>query len=371
MMKVPLLDVPAQNAELKAELMGAFEMVLDSGYFILGPEVEAFEAEAARYLGVDHAIGVSSGTDALIVALLAAGVGPGDEVICPSFTFFATAGSVVRTGATPVFVDSEEDSFNLDLTGADDLVSDRTKAIIPVHLFGRCAAMGKVRAFARRHSLVIIEDAAQSLGASICTRKCGTMGEFGTYSFFPSKNLGGFGDGGMVSCADPERAERVRRLRNHGMFPRYYHAEVGGNFRLDALQAAMLRRKLPHLDHYGQKRSDNAAFYREAFADLDPGRVTLPLAGSAEEGVIWNQFTLKVHGERDALKAHLLANEVGCEIYYPVPLHRQECFAALPARHLPVADKLAGEVLSIPVYGELGEARRGRVVEVVKSFFES
>lgn len=371
MLTVPLLDVPAQNRSLKDELMKTFEEVLDSGYFILGPQVEAFEEEAARYLGGGHAIGISSGTDALIVALMAAGVGPGDEVICPSFTFFATAGSIARIGAVPVFVDSEEASFNLDLDGADELVTERTKAVMPVHLFGRCAAMGKVKAFARKHSLMIIEDTAQSLGASICTKKCGTMGDFGTYSFFPSKNLGGFGDGGMVSCADPDRAERVRRLRNHGMFPKYYHSEVGGNFRIDALQAALLRKKLPHLDSYGTGRAENAAYYLEQFADLDPERVTLPLAGTAEEGVIWNQFTLKVHGERDALKAHLLDHQVGCEIYYPVPLHRQECFAGLPERSLPVAEKMAAEALSIPVYAELGEERRDRVVEVVKAFFES
>ena len=351
--------------------METFEKVLDSGYFILGPEVEAFEVEAAEYLGVPETIGISSGTDALIVALLAAGIGPGDEVICPSFTFFATAGSIARVGATPVFVDSEEAGFNLDLSAADCFVNERTKAIMPVHLFGRCAGMGKVKSFARRHGLEIIEDTAQSLGASLCSRKCGTMGDYGTYSFFPSKNLGGFGDGGLVSCNDPVKAERVRRLRNHGMFPKYYHSMIGGNFRIDALQAALLRKKLPHLDSYGRGRAENAAFYLEEFADLDPGRMTLPLAGTADEGVIWNQFTLKVHGEREALKAHLLENQVGCEIYYPVPLHQQECFAHLPKVQLPVAEKLATEVLSIPVYAELGEERRQRVVDVVKSFFNS
>ena len=347
--------------------MATFEQVLDSGYFILGPEVEAFEAEAAEYLGVVETIGVSSGTDALIVALLAAGIGPGDEVICPSFTFFATAGSIARVGATPVFVDSEEAGFNLDLAMADSLVTERTKAIMPVHLFGRSAVM----AFAKKHGLEVIEDTAQSLGASLSGRKCGTMGDYGTYSFFPSKNLGGFGDGGLVSCNDPVKAERVRKLRNHGMFPKYYHAMVGGNFRIDALQAALLRKKLPHLDSYGEGRAANAAFYLEQFADFDPARVTLPLAGTADEGVIWNQFTLKVHGEREALKTHLLENQVGCEIYYPVPLHQQECFAHLPKAEFPVADKLAAEVLSIPVYAELGEERRQRVVDVVKSFFES
>jgi dTDP-4-amino-4,6-dideoxygalactose transaminase len=368
---VPLLDVPAQNAGLKEELMETFERVLDSGYFILGPEVEAFEKEAADYLGARYAIGISSGTDALIVALMAAGIGPGDEVICPAFTFFATAGSIARVGAVPVFVDSEEAGFNLDLVGADELVTGRTKAIMPVHLFGRCAAMEKVVSFARKHSLIVIEDAAQSLGASFEGKKCGTMGDFGTYSFFPSKNLGGFGDGGMVSCDDEEMAESVRRLRNHGMFPKYYHPQVGGNFRIDALQAALLRKKLPHLDSYGRGRAENAAFYRENFVELDPARVTLPLAGTAEEGVIWNQFTLKVHGERDALKDYLLKNGVGCEIYYPVPLHRQECFAHLSRVELPVAEKLAEEVLSIPVYAELGEERRARVVEVLKAFFGS
>ena len=370
-MKVPLLDVPAQNAGLKAELMETFERVVDSGYFILGPEVEAFEKEAAEYLGTNHAVGVSSGTDALIVALMAAGVQAGDEVICPSFTFFATAGSIARIGAVPVFVDSEEDSFNLDLSGADELVSEKTKAIMPVHLCGRCAAMGKVKAFARKHSLTVIEDTAQSLGASICSKKCGTMGDFGTYSFFPSKNLGGFGDGGMVSCDDDEKAESLKRLRNHGMFPKYYHSQVGGNFRIDALQAALLRKKLPHLDSYGRGRAENAAYYLEQFADFDQARVTLPKSGRAEDGVIWNQFTLKVHGERDALKAHLLEHEVGCEIYYPVPLHKQECFGNLTQRTLPVAEKLSDEVLSIPVYAELGEARREKVAEVASSFFKS
>lgn len=351
--------------------MKAFEEVLDSGYFILGPEVEAFEQEAAAYLGAKHAIGVSSGTDALVVALMAAGVGPGDEVICPSFTFFASAGSIARVGALPVFVDSEYDSFNLDLKEADGLITERTKAIMPVHLFGRSADMNEVNAFAARHSLVVIEDTAQSLSASLEGRKCGTMSDFGTYSFFPSKNLGGFGDGGLVSCGDDEKAEKVRRLRNHGMFPKYYHAMVGGNFRIDALQAALLRKKLPHLDSYGRGRSDNAAFYLGEFEDLDQERVTLPLEGGAEEGVIWNQFTLKVHGERDALRDHLIANQVGCEIYYPVPLHKQECFSHLAPAELPVAERLAEEVLSIPVYAELGEERRARVVEVVKSFFES
>lgn len=363
--------MPAQNAPLKEELMRTFEEVLDSGYFILGPQVEEFEKEAAQYLGGGEAIGVSSGTDALIVSLLAAGIGPGDEVICPSFTFFATAGSIVRAGAIPVFVDSREDDFNMDLASAEGAVTQRTKAIVPVHLFGRTMAMDEVRAFAERHGLVIIEDTAQSLGASDKGRKCGTMGDFGAYSFFPSKNLGGFGDGGLVSCQDPEKAERVRRLRNHGMFPKYFHEEVGGNFRLDALQAALLRKKLPHLDSYGEGRARNAAYYLDQLSGLDAERVTLPLAGKAEEGVIWNQFTLKVHGERDALKEHLLQHEVGCEIYYPVPLHRQKCFANLPAIELPVAEKLADEVLSIPVYAELGEARRERVVNVVTSFFNS
>lgn len=368
---VPLLDVPAQNAPLRDELLQVFESVLDSGYFILGPEVEAFEKEAAEYLGVPHAIGVSSGTDALIVALLAAGVGPGDEVICPSFTFFSTAGSAVRVGATPVFVDSLEDSFNIDLESVKSRITSKTKAIIPVHLFGRSCEIAGVMEFADEHDLVVIEDTAQSFSASVDSRKCGTFGHLGTYSFFPSKNLGGYGDGGLVSCLDDDLAEKVRQLRNHGMHPKYYHAMVGGNFRIDALQAALLRKKLPHLDSYGEARAENARYYLGEFSELDSEQVTLPLPGAAEEGVIWNQFTLKVHGRRDELKAHLLESQVGCEVYYPVPLHQQECFSHFEAGPLPVAEKLASEALSIPVFGELGEERRERVVEVVKSFFKS
>ena len=370
-MNVPLLDVPAQNGPLRSELVSAFEEVLDSGYFILGPEVEAFEKEVADYLGVSHTIAVSSGTDALIVSLLAAGIGPGDEVLCPSFTFFATAGSVVRVGATPIFVDADEVSFNIDVESAKSRLTSKTKAIIPVHLFGRSCEIGEVMEFAKEHDLFVIEDTAQSLSASFGSQKCGTFGHLGTYSFFPSKNLGGFGEGGLVSCQDDELAERVRQLRNHGMYPKYYHAMIGGNFRIDAIQAAMLRKKLPHLDSYGRARAENAACYLEELASLDEERVTLPLPGTAEEGVIWNQFTLRVHGERDALKAHLMDNQIGCDVYYPVPLHQQECFSYLESEALPVSEKLAGEVLSIPIFGELGEERRARVIEVVKSFFQS
>lgn len=226
-------------------------------------------------------------------------------------------------------------------------------------------------AFARKHDLVVIEDAAQALGASVCSRKCGTIGDFGAYSFFSPKILGGFGDSGMVSCQKAELAEKVRRLRNHGMFPKYDHAEVGGNFRLDALQAALLCEKLPHLDACGVGRADNAAIYLDAFVGLDRERVTLPLPGTSDQGVIWNQFTLQVHGDRDALKEHLLEHGVGCQVYDPVPLHRQECFAELPKRSLPVAEKLAKEVLSIPVFAERGDERREQVVKVVKTFFES
>ncbi|MGJ8696827.1 MAG: DegT/DnrJ/EryC1/StrS family aminotransferase [Verrucomicrobiaceae bacterium] len=372
-MNVPLLDVPAQNAPLKDEFMQAFESVLDSGYFILGPEVEGFEAETAAYLDTAHTVAVSSGTDALVVALMAAGVGPGDEVICPSFTFFATAGSVARLGAVPVFAEVEEDSFNIDVGSCAALVNERTKAIIPVHLFGRSAAMDEVNALAKKHSLVVIEDTAQSLGARFGDKMCGTMSDYGTYSFFPSKNLGGFGDGGLVSCGSEENAERVRQLRNHGMFPKYYHSMVGGNFRIDALQAALLRKKLPHLDSYGQGRSDNAAYYANRFESLDGELVSPPLPGTAGEGVIWNQYTLRVHqGQRDALKEYLLGEGVGCEIYYPVPLHLQECFKGLQTAgegKLPVSEKLAAEVLSIPIFAELGEERRERVADVVTSFF--
>ncbi len=373
-MPVPLLDLNRQNLALHAELTAAFERVLASGHFIMGSEVEAFEKECATFLGVKHAITVSSGTDAILVALMALGIGPGDEVICPAFTFFATAGCIARVGATPVFADVDAVTFNLDQADAAKRITKRTKAIIPVHLFGQSAEMAKLMVLAHENRLTVIEDAAQSLGARYRERCCGTIGDCGTFSFFPSKNLGGFGDGGLVSTNRDDLAEKIRLLRTHGAKPKYYHKVVGGNFRLDALQCALLRVKLPHLPAYIAARQRNAATYLEKLAGLPgvaqagtPEAATARIVLPAEQHPcthIWNQFTLHVPGpgRRDALKQHLTAAGIGTEIYYPLPLHRQDCFADLPRVALPVAEQLAGEVLSIPIFPELTEAEQNAIV---------
>ncbi len=366
-MPVPLLDVNAQNLPLEAELKRVFESVLHSGRFILGEEVEAFERECAAAIGAKHAISISSGTDALLAALMALGIGPGDEVLCPSFTFFATAGSIARTGAAPRLCDVREDDFNLDLDSAARLVNSRTRAIMPVHLFGQCCDMDAVRAFAEEHGLVVIEDCAQSIGATFAGVQCGNFGGFGCFSFFPSKNLGGFGDGGLVTTNDDALAEQIVKLRNHGMHPRYYHQIVGGNFRMDALQCALLRVKLRQLDSYAAGRARNAAWYATNLPL--PGGCALP-AALPGRGHVWNQFTLRISGEgrRDALRQHLTERGIGCEIYYPVPLHLQECFAHLPAADCPVSETLAREVFSIPVYPELTSAQLEEVAAAFGSF---
>ncbi len=376
-MGVPLLDLTRQNAALHGELAAAFERVLHSGQFILGPEVEALEAEAAQFLGARHAVAVSSGTDAILVALMALGIGPGDEVVCPAFTFFATAGCVARVGATPVFAEVDPVTFNLDPADAARRITPRTRAIIPVHLFGQSAAMDPLLALARERGLAVIEDAAQALGARHGGRACGTLGDAGAFSFFPSKNLGGFGDGGLVVTGRDELDAKIRQLRAHGAKPKYFHAMVGGNFRLDALQCALLRVKLPHLPAYTEARRRNAAAYDAELGRL-PGvaradapaaagaRLVLPAALPGNDH-IWNQYTLRVPGagRRDALRQHLAARGIGTEIYYPLPLHRQACFGRLPRVELAVADRLAAEVLSLPIFPELTEAERQTVTTAV------
>ncbi len=369
-MPVPLLDVNAQNHAIKSELRAAFDSVLESGRFIMGVEVEQFEAELAEYLGVKHAVGVSSGTDAILLALMALGVGHGDEVICPSFTFFATAGCIARTGATPVFCDCHPDSFNIDFGSAEVCITGRTKAIIPVHLFGQAVDMDACMVFAEKHGLSVVEDTAQSLGARYKGKACGAIGDFGTYSFFPSKNLGGLGDGGLLVTQDDKLAEIAVKMRNHGMHPRYYHQMVGGNFRLDALQAALLRVKFRYYADYTRRRQENAAYYHEQLAGIE--EVTLPVTDEGNEH-IWNQFTIRVPaGKRDALRDSLLDQGIGCEIYYPVPMHQQECFAHLAGNakaDFTVTEQLAGEVLSIPVYPELTREQQNEVVAAIRSFF--
>lgn len=394
-MSVRLLDVNAQNHPLARELREAFERVLASGMFIMGSEVTMFEEECARAVDAKHAIAVSSGTDALLLALMAMDIGPGDEVLVPTFTFFATAGCVSRTGATPVFVDVCPICFNIDPADARAKITAKTRAIIPVHLFGQCADMDAVNALAREHNLRVIEDAAQSMGSRYRNHSCGTIGDAGIFSFFPSKNLGGFGDSGMMVTNDDGLAARAKRLRNHGMEPKYYHREIGGNFRIDALQAALLRVKLPHLPAYSDARAANAAFYRAELARLvgvvsaDPAdcrcfadqekrlvdanaRIVLPVAYGHNHH-IWNQFTLRVRGdgERDRLRSHLESAGIGCEVYYPLTLDQQNCFANLPAtarRPCPVAHRLATEVLSIPVYPELPAEGRTEVVAAIEAF---
>ncbi|HYE33782.1 MAG TPA: DegT/DnrJ/EryC1/StrS family aminotransferase [Methylomirabilota bacterium] len=387
-MPVPLLDVNAQNLPLAAELQETFARVLHSGQFILGQEVTAFEDEVAQLCGVKHAIGVTSGTDAILLALMTLGIGPGDEVITPSFTFFATAGCVSRAGATPVFVDSCPQCFNINPDHLAAKITSRTKAIIPVHLFGQPAEMDRILEIASARNIPVIEDAAQSMGALYKGRSCGSMGDFGAFSFFPSKNLGGFGDGGMLVCNDDALAEKARLLRVHGSKPKYYHKHVGANFRIDALQAALLRVKLRHFSSYNAKRASNAGYYLERLAKLpgvalpsqssscpsevDEARLILPSARLDVEH-IWNQFTFRLTraGERDALHRFLLERKIGNEIYYPVPLHKQECFANVQTGALPIAEKLASQVLSIPVYPELTRAQQDEVIGAIGDFLST
>jgi dTDP-4-amino-4,6-dideoxygalactose transaminase len=361
---VPLLDLNRQNAVLHSELTAAFERVLRSGHFILGAEVEAFERECAAFLGAKHAIAVSSGTDAILVALMALDLPAGAEVICPAFTFFATAGCIARAGLTPVFADVEASSFNLDPVDVARRITPRTKAIMPVHLFGQSADMEPLFALAKQHNLAVIEDAAQALGAKHRGKSCGTFGDFGTYSFFPSKNLGGFGDGGLVVTDRDDLADKVRLLRTHGAKPKYYHKRIGGNFRLDALQCALLRVKLPHLPAYTTARQKNAAFYTEKLRGMN--FITLPIVAPHNDH-IWNQYTLRIPGpgRRDALRQTLTTAGIGHEIYYPLPLHQQECFAHLPRVSLPVSEQLAAEVISIPVFPELTGPERAEVSDAV------
>ncbi len=365
---VPLLDLRAQYATMRGEIELAMKRVVESQHFILGPEVEALEREVADYCDTRHAVGVSSGTDALLIALMALGVQPGDEVITTPFTFFATAGTVARLGARTVFVDIEPGTFNIDTARIEAALSSRTKAIIPVHLFGRLANMDAVQDIARGAGVAAVEDAAQAIGAyDAGGRRAGALGEMGAFSFFPSKNLGAFGDAGMVTTSDAELDGLLRRLRVHGMEPKYFHGLVGGNFRLDALQAAVLRVKLRYLDAWHEARRRNAARYRELFAQANVDRIVLP---ADVPGHIYNQFVIRAP-ERDALRAHLLAGHVGTEVYYPLPLHLQECFADLGGREgdFPHAERAAREVIALPIYPELEDAALERVVAVIADFY--
>lgn len=365
-MQVPLLDVGRGNKPLLAEIQQAFARICESGRFILGPDVQDLEKNVCNYTGAKHAIACASGSDAILLALMAYDIGPGDEVICPSFTFFATASAVARLGARPVFVDIDPVTFNIEAAKVSAAINAKTKAIIPVHLFGQCANMLELLALGTRHQIPIIEDAAQAIGAKFGGKHAGVMGQVGCYSFYPTKNLGGFGDGGLMTTNDDALAIKLRRLAAHGMSPRYYHPLLGINSRLDSLQAAVLNIKLPHLEEWAMLRRENATRYHKLLTAAGLDKVlTLPSTHSACVHV-WNQYTVRVPGgKRDAVRAALGAAGVGTEIYYPLPLHQQECFQSLGyvAGDLPETERAAKEVLSLPIFPELTVEEQNYTVE--------
>ena len=369
---VPLLDLAAQYAPIREEILAAIARVCDSQQFILGAEVAALERELSAFLGVGHAVAVSSGSDALLVAMMALGVGPGDEIITSTFSFFATAGCVARLGAKPRLVDIDPDTYNLDPAGVRAALSPRTKAIIPVHLYGLCAEMDPILAAASERGIAVIEDAAQAIGATYQGRSAGAMGTAGCFSFFPSKNLGAFGDAGLVTTNDVALAQEIRLLRNHGAERKYFHRRIGGNFRLDALQAAVLRVKLPHLAEWTAGRRRNAERYRSLFAEAGlADRVTLP-GEPPDRRHIFNQFVVRVP-RRDAVRAHLTENGIGTEIYYPVPFHLQECFADLGhvRGDFPHAEAAADSTIALPIYAELTEQQQSAVVAAIADALKS
>ena len=366
-MQVSLLDLKAQHATIRDEVMEAVTEVMDSQYFINGPAVKELEAQIAAYCDCTDAVGVASGTDALLCALMTLGVGPGDEVITSPYTFFATGGSIWRTGAKPVFVDIEPDTFNIDPAKIADAVTDKTKAIMPVHLYGQVADMDSILEVAQANDLLVIEDAAQAIGATYKDRKAGSLGTVGCFSFFPSKNLGGAGDGGMVTTTDADLAERLRIFRNHGAKPKYFHKWVGGNFRLDTLQAAVLIVKLKYLDQWSAGRRENAKKYDSLFADCDA--VTIPTVREENVSII-NQYVIRVP-RRDELMAHFKEKGIGTAIYYPLGLHMQECFTDLGYKEgdFPETERAAKESLALPIFPELSEDQIEYVAETVKAFF--
>ena len=370
-MKVPLLDLKPQYEQIRAEVEPALLEICQSQAFILGPKVQECEEAVAAYCGAAHGVGVTSGSDALIVALMAEDIGPGDEVVTTPYSFFATVGAIARVGAKPVFVDVERDTYNLDVAKLEAAVTARTKAIIPVHLYGQMADMDGVMAVAKKHGLVVIEDAAQAIGSEWKGRRAGSIGDYGCFSFFPSKNLGCFGDGGLVTMQDAAKAKKTKILRNHGSEPKYYHHLIGGNFRLDALQAAVVTIKLKYLDGWTAARQKNAERYRRLFAATGleaAGRVALPVAKANRH--IYNQFIVRAE-RRDELLAHLRARDVGTEVYYPVPLHLQECFRGLGHREgdFPESERAAKETLALPIYPDLTDDMAAWVVDSMAEFY--
>ncbi|MDP2861467.1 MAG: DegT/DnrJ/EryC1/StrS family aminotransferase [Desulfobacterales bacterium] len=376
-MKVPLLDLKAQYKTIKDEILDVTAGIFESQYFILGPHVEKLEKEIAEYCCVKYALGVSSGTDALLIALMAAGIGPGDSVITTPYTFFATAGSIARVGAKPIFADIDPDTYNLSPEKISEIVCSmkaaeraRLKAIMPVHLYGQCADMDPILDIAKKFNLLVIEDAAQAIGSEYKGRRAGSMGSFGCFSFFPSKNLGAFGDGGIVTVKAAAFYEKLHILRVHGSHPKYYHRYIGGNFRLDAIQAAIVSVKLKHLDGWTGARQKNAQRYAKLFeeAGLDK-KIKLPVQKEGRH--IYNQFVIEVPEKRDDLRDHLNNAGIGNEVYYPVPLHLQECFAYLGYRKgdMPVSEHAALQTIALPIYPELTEDMQAYVVEKIREFY--
>jgi dTDP-4-amino-4,6-dideoxygalactose transaminase len=370
--QVPLLDLSAQNAPLREEILAAITRVCDSQRFIMGPEVDALEEELSAILGVQDAVAVSSGTDALLLALMALGISRGDEVITSTYSFFASASAIARLGATPVFVDIDRETYNLDPAHIGAAVTPRTKAILPVHLFGLTADMDPIVDAASRAGIAIVEDAAQAIGATYKGRPAGGIGICGGFSFYPSKNLGAFGDAGLVTTNDREFARRLRSMREHGMAPKYHHAVIGGNFRMDALQAAILRVKAPHLAAWTNARRENATRYGILFREAGvTDLIALPVEPPGRRH-IFNQFVIRT-ARRDGLRAHLTERGIGTEVYYPVPLHLQPCFGYLGHRRgdFPVAEAAAAESLALPIYGELAPAQQQAVAGAVARFIHA
>jgi dTDP-4-amino-4,6-dideoxygalactose transaminase len=382
-LKIPFLDLKRQYDRIQHELIEATLEVYKTQQFILGPKVEAFEERIAAYCGCRYAVGVSSGTDALLISLMCAGVGRGDYVITTPYTFFATVGAVIRVGAFPLFVDIEKDTYNMDPEALASTLSTlpaekraRVKAIIPVHLFGQMVDMEKVVDLARRHDLTVIEDAAQAIGAEYQTGdgsigRAGSMGDYGCFSFFPTKNLGGFGDGGMVTTNDRQTYERLKVLRVHGAKPKYVHQMIGGNFRLDALQAAVLMAKMKYLDEWTEKRRENAGLYRSLFQEMGIKGVSLPV--ERQKRHVFNQFVIEVREGRDPLKTHLIEKGVGCEVYYPVPLHMQECLKPFGYWEQDFQNSVdaAKRTLALPIFPELRREEIHYVAEMIKHFNEA
>lgn len=371
---VPLLDVGRGNLPLRQEFLEALGRVIDSGKFFFGPDVEELEKEIAAHSQVAHAIGCASGSDALLLALMALSVGPGDEVIVPSFTFFASVSCITRLGATPVFVDIRRDTFNIDVDKLEAVISPKTRAIIPVHLFGQCAEIDRICQIAGGRDIPVIEDAAQAIGAAYHSRPAGSWGSIGCFSFYPTKNLGGMGDGGMMTTGNDAMADRLRLFAAHGMRPRYHHHVVGINSRLDTFQAAVLRVKMKHLAGGVEARQRNAARYAELFAACGLAgneQITLPYRDPAAFHV-WNQYSIRVNGgRRDELKAHLAEQGIGTEIYYPIPMHRQKCFSdfRISRDGLAQTEAASAEILNLPIYPELRVDEQLRVVETIKRYY--